>query len=73
MTTAAEHLAIADRYTHACATSKADAATRTVWFLESLMHYACIPSQFLGAAGLIGETFPGEWRAEPKSESWREI
>lgn len=68
-----EHLALGDTYTHACATSKADATTRTVWFLESLCHYACIPQQFVGAAGLCRETFRGECRAVPVTESWREI
>lgn len=68
-----EHLAMADAYAHACATSQADSITRTVWFLEALMHYAAIPQQFVGPAGLFRETFAGECRAVPATEGWREI
>lgn len=59
------YLAIADQYMHACATSQADSITRTVWFLEGLCHYACIPRQFVGPAGLFRETYHGECRAVP--------
>lgn len=70
-----ENIRFGDALSLACNTIGKAGDTPGMWVahMRALCHYARAAEQFIGPAGLIGETFPGEWRAGPKSESWREI